>query len=1237
MKKIATAAGKKRLGRQGGGAVPSALRVEKKSGLMAGRAVGRAINPHRPVYFYFDGKKYQGVEGDSVASALWANGQSFFAGSLRYHRPRGMTGNVFTETDGFVAIGDPRDRSYEPAVAMASLPISPDLSLTPTRHPDVFSSPPFFSTTKEALNRSRFHKTAGDLTIRGILAPFGMMGSYFPKGWGGRLGGQVGHQLDGQGGFGFWSGLLRRTMGYGVAPKVNTSFDSGGAPPMVQYDTQQRVVDLLVVGGGRSTGFFLKQLLENKTAQISVAVVSQSVLKPTTLPAAMGFDKRLTWLSESVAVKATRIPAGDKTDDKVGDDIIEVVAIERIAMPFDAARHDGRRGKNKQHRQGQTDSLLWRERHHVFHARALVLATGASEQPLPFDNNDLPGVMGFQNAVQLLSDYAVKPGHHAAVITNNDSVYSDLEFLQKNGVALSAVIDIRPQVPKAMLDIAERLAVAVYPGYYPERARSLGKANMQHFLPRVLGKTLNMVERVVKGDDPRVVSVVARARNPKDGDAHLGHDLGNDVSTRANSNHQQEQHDVDDAYNPKPRRDDKTFNSDCLLVSGGFQPILRLLTPLWQGAESDNLIWSDTLQALLPRYWPRQVFLVGAAGGCFDPTASAAMADDVAGMVINFLRGRMAADALAGQERDHYHCGHAIWPYINLPALQQLGVNSFIDQQYDVKWEHIAGAHHLGYRTPLAIKHYSKLGAGHDRGQTGLVMSLAYIYGRQRQEKMAGKTAVSDGAEDNIFAHKGAVFGELHGFGQAVTFGAYAHVPPSSFASRSTACMMGRETPLHGLVARPQEHGVMFFPDNNISNNHGAVFNESHGWQVPHYYPYHQGDESQRAVAEEKEKIIKLRSVGFVDQSALVKIMLVGVDARPLLDELSPYDLRQATAGPLLLLQPRDGRVMARARFFIIDEQRIMVTLAAANGAQVLAMVRGVAQKYGYKVYVGDDSEQWGLLRLVGRGVGRLMMRLMDSEQEAKWNATSDKTVVKATTLDVVESTCHHWLVKTLPRHGVRAWSLGDTPLLVARRLGAPPSFAGGMVDDVEILCAANRLTPLYQYLWQQASDGGSGFTPFALGAGALDYWRLITGQAMTALLGEVDGQHSLYDLRQEEKIRRGKFVGKDLALTPALRHKNRARLVGFIPCDGRALFQAGAVVQEPDKEPLSQGHGVGHITTSSYCPLRKSVIAMGFVGALANMGSEPFGQEVMIADPLFKRYHLAVVVPYDQLALIKK
>ncbi|MFK0004751.1 2Fe-2S iron-sulfur cluster-binding protein [Paenarthrobacter sp. NPDC090522] len=95
----------------------------------------------------------------------------------------------------------------------------------------------------------------------------------------------------------------------------------------------------------------------------------------------------------------------------------------------------------------------------IWHIRAaqVVLAPGAHERPLVFENNDRPGIMLASAVRTYLNRYAVAAGQRVVVSTTNDSAYLLAADLQAAGVPVAAVVDARPQ-------ISEKAAAAVESG-----------------------------------------------------------------------------------------------------------------------------------------------------------------------------------------------------------------------------------------------------------------------------------------------------------------------------------------------------------------------------------------------------------------------------------------------------------------------------------------------------------------------------------------------------------------------------------------------------------------------------------------------------------------------------------------------------------------------------------------------------------------------------------------------------
>jgi sarcosine oxidase subunit alpha len=77
-------------------------------------------------------------------------------------------------------------------------------------------------------------------------------------------------------------------------------------------------------------------------------------------------------------------------------------------------------------------------------ARTIIFATGAMEQPAVFQNNDLPGVMLASAAQMLVRRYAVKPFENVIVLTANSDGYRAALDLHEVGVAVTAIVDLRP-------------------------------------------------------------------------------------------------------------------------------------------------------------------------------------------------------------------------------------------------------------------------------------------------------------------------------------------------------------------------------------------------------------------------------------------------------------------------------------------------------------------------------------------------------------------------------------------------------------------------------------------------------------------------------------------------------------------------------------------------------------------------------------------------------------------------
>ena len=68
--------------------------------------LGDVIDRSSVISFTWNGKKLQGFEGDTIASALLANGEHILGRSMKYHRPRGVLTADFWDPNTTVQVDD---------------------------------------------------------------------------------------------------------------------------------------------------------------------------------------------------------------------------------------------------------------------------------------------------------------------------------------------------------------------------------------------------------------------------------------------------------------------------------------------------------------------------------------------------------------------------------------------------------------------------------------------------------------------------------------------------------------------------------------------------------------------------------------------------------------------------------------------------------------------------------------------------------------------------------------------------------------------------------------------------------------------------------------------------------------------------------------------------------------------------------------------------------------------------
>jgi heterotetrameric sarcosine oxidase alpha subunit len=367
---------------------------------------GLLTDPERPVGFRFDGRRMQGLEGDTLASALLANGKRLVGRSFKYHRPRGIVTAGPEEPCALVDVIDAGGR--EPNRLATTLALHESL-------------------VAESQNRwpsLRFDVLAlNDLIARFLPAGF-YYKTFMAPGWAWER---------------LYEPLIRRAAGLG---RLDAIVGDHAAPAETVHDH----ADVLVVGAGVA-GLAAAHRLG--TSGLKVMLTDQDVV----LGGGSLLDARWSaWRERMCAGLAglARVRCLPRTTvlGAYGHGVFG--ALETLSPP-EAVRFG---------------SL--RERLRIIRARRVVFATGALERLIAFPGNDLPGVMLAGAALQYLRRYGVAVGRRPVFFLNSDEAYEAVFALTGAGVECAAVIDVRESSLAA--ERARALGVEVQAGAVVEGA-----------------------------------------------------------------------------------------------------------------------------------------------------------------------------------------------------------------------------------------------------------------------------------------------------------------------------------------------------------------------------------------------------------------------------------------------------------------------------------------------------------------------------------------------------------------------------------------------------------------------------------------------------------------------------------------------------------------------------------------------------------------------------------------------
>ncbi len=344
------------------------------------------------VSFKFNGTTYYGFKGDTLASALLANNVHLVGRSFKYHRPRGIMTSGSEEPNAIVQI-NPNTNRTEPNVRATEVEIYEGM---------------------EASSQNCWPSVNFDIGgINNFLSPFFPAGFYYKTFmWPAS----------------FWEKyeyFIRHSAGLGKSPTLKD--------PDI-YDHRNIHCDVLVVGAGISGILAAKNAAKNNYK--TLLLDEKNELGGSTIyenNESNKVDNKISseWLKKEI------------------EELKNIKNLEIKTRTSVAAYHQYNyllaRENLTDHLEKKDKTNKIRQRLLKIRAKKVILATGALERPMVFNNNDRPGIM-LSSAIKKYSDfYGVACGRKIVFFTNNDSAYESALSLNDKGIKVEAVVDIRKQ------------------------------------------------------------------------------------------------------------------------------------------------------------------------------------------------------------------------------------------------------------------------------------------------------------------------------------------------------------------------------------------------------------------------------------------------------------------------------------------------------------------------------------------------------------------------------------------------------------------------------------------------------------------------------------------------------------------------------------------------------------------------------------------------------------------------
>ncbi|AJQ93838.1 sarcosine oxidase subunit alpha [Gynuella sunshinyii] len=370
---------------------------------------GGRIDRSKALIFTYNGKPYSGFHGDTVASALLANGIDIVARSFKYSRPRGIMAAGAEEPNAVLQLG----------------------ATAATQVPNVRA------TQQELYNGLVCRSTNGWPSVE-----FDLMGTV------GKIGGKMMPP-----GFYYKTFMSPPSMWPTYEKYIRKAAGLGASPAEADpdmYDHMNHHTDVMIVGAGPA-GLAAAKVVAESGARVIIAD-EQAELGGSLLHSLEQIDgvPAMEWVMQTISELRCRN---------------NVLFLPRSTVN---GYHDHNfltvHERLTDHLADKAPGGMVRQRMHRIRAKWVILATGAQERPLVFGNNDVPGCM-LASAVSIyIHRYAVVPGQRLVLMTTNDYGYQAALDWQNAGREVVAIVDTRPAADGELITQARQRGIRIITG-----------------------------------------------------------------------------------------------------------------------------------------------------------------------------------------------------------------------------------------------------------------------------------------------------------------------------------------------------------------------------------------------------------------------------------------------------------------------------------------------------------------------------------------------------------------------------------------------------------------------------------------------------------------------------------------------------------------------------------------------------------------------------------------------------